>query len=84
MDDAHKGDRVTRSKAFTRAGSAIAVELAERPISSFVTEQEIFYLLWTTQHVRPPLQSNPAEMPLLFLKVNPPAEEDLPEGCERL
>jgi hypothetical protein len=82
VDRSHKGDRVTRSKAFTRAGSAIAVELAGK--TDLVIRDRAGNILFAVDNAARATtvakqSGRDASSPS---KVNPPAEEDLPEGCE--
>ena len=81
VDRSHKGDRVTRSKAFTRAGSAIAVELAGK--TDLVIRDRAGNILFAVDNAaRATTIGKPSGRSVPALKTYPPAEVDLPAGCE--
>jgi hypothetical protein len=82
VDRSHKSDRVTRSKAFTRAGSAIAVELSGKT-DLVIRDREGNILFAVDNAARATTVAKQSGRDATSSsRVSPPAEGDLPEGCE--
>jgi hypothetical protein len=81
VDRLHKGDLLTRSTASKEAGSPISVELSSR--SDVVIRDRAGNILFAVDNAAQATtiakQSRP-NAPIL--QANPPAEVDLPAGCE--
>jgi hypothetical protein len=81
VDRVHKGDLLTHSKIFKDAGPSISVELSAR--SDVLIRDRAGNILFAVDNAarattiaKPPGRAAPA------LKANPPAETELPAGCE--
>jgi hypothetical protein len=82
VDRSHKGDRLTPSKAFTSAGSSIAVELSGK--SDLVIHNREGNILFAVDNAarRTTIAKQSSRSAARPYKVTTPPERDLPEGCE--
>jgi len=81
VDHAHKGDRLTQSKMAKDAGSSISVEMSGR--SDVVIRDRAGNILFAVDNAaRATTIGKQSGRSAPALKTNPPAEMDLPAGCE--
>jgi hypothetical protein len=81
VDRFHKGDLLTRSTASKEAGSPISVELSAR--SDVVIRDRAGNILFAVDNAAQATTiAKQSRRNAPILKANPPAEVDLPAGCE--
>jgi hypothetical protein len=81
VDRLHKGDRLTRSKAFTDASSSIVVEVFGKS-DVVVRDREGNILFAVDNATRATTVTKQSGRSSLDLKDYPPIETELPVGCE--
>jgi hypothetical protein len=82
VDRLHKGDRLTRSKAFTDAGSSIVVEVSGKKSDVVVRDREGNILFAVDNGTRATTVAKQSGRSSPALKENPAIETKLPVGCE--
>jgi hypothetical protein len=81
VDRAFKGDRLTHSKTARDTGSSISVEMSGR--SDVVIRDRVGNILFAVDNAaRATTIGKQSGRAVPALKTNPPADMDLPAGCE--